>query len=160
MATSQVSVPTATPPQWANALMRIALKTPGLQRLLGRSLMLLSFTGRRSGDRYTIPVSYARLGDHVLVVTKLFRHWWKNFAEHPEVEVRLAGRRYSGMACAARGSESRYEELLRYLEDRPMDAKAYGVRRVDGAVSGEDIRKLLPQIVLVDIELKTASSRT
>lgn len=153
MTQTQVSVPTATPPAFLNSVMKVMLRTPGLQRVMGKSLMLLTFTGRRTGRQYTIPVSYARVGDHVLTVTKVFRHWWKNFETNPGVRVRLAGTVFPGTATAAIGDESRFEQLRDYLAERPVDAKAYGVRIEGGRPVSEDVRALLPQVVLVDISL-------
>jgi deazaflavin-dependent oxidoreductase (nitroreductase family) len=153
MTQQQITVPTGTPSAFSNSMVALMLKTPGLQRFLGRALMLLTFTGRRSGERYTIPVSYARVGDRVLAVTKVFRHWWKNFETNPEVELRLAGKVYAGRASAAVGDESRFEQLRDYLATRPMDAKAYGVRMENRSPVAEDVRALLPQVVMVDITL-------
>lgn len=153
MTQTQVSVPTTTPPAFLNSAMKVMLRTPGLQRLMGKALMLLTFTGRRTGREYTIPVSYARVGDHVLTVTKVFRHWWKNFETTPEVRVRLAGKVYSGTATSGIGDESRFEQLRDYLAERPVDAKAYGVRIEGGRPVADDVRALLPQVVLVDIVL-------
>jgi len=154
MTQTQVSVPTTTPPAFLNKVVKVMLRTPGLQRLLGKALMLLTFTGRRTGRQYTIPVSYARVGSHVLTVTKVFRHWWKNFETHPDVQVRLAGKAYSARAIAGVGDESRFEQLSEYLAERPMDAKAYGVRIEDGRPVPADVRALLPQVVMVDISLE------
>lgn len=44
-------VPDWTPPSWLNAMMRTMLRTPGLERLVGKSVALISFTGRKSGTR-------------------------------------------------------------------------------------------------------------
>ncbi|MBA3948035.1 MAG: hypothetical protein H0X37_26240, partial [Herpetosiphonaceae bacterium] len=48
-------------PKWAykivNPMMTFILYTP-LHRLLSNALMLLTFRGRKSGKRYTIPVGY------------------------------------------------------------------------------------------------------
>lgn len=153
MTDTQITVPATTPPHWANQLMVALLKTPMLQRWLGRDLMLLTFTGHKSGREYTIPVSYARDGTRVLAVTKLFRHWWRNFETRPDVRVRLAGRTHQGVATAFPGDASHLGVLHDYLKERPMDAKAYGVRRIDGEPVEEDLRELLPQVVLIRIEL-------
>lgn len=153
MSESTVTVPQKAPPAWLNSMMGVMLKTPGLQRWLGRGLALLTFTGRRTGKRYTIPVSYARTGDEVLVVTKKTRAWWRNFADRPVVELRLAGRIHRGRATASIGDTSRMELLRTYLSERPVDAKAFGVRNEDGLANADDVIALLPQVVLVDIEL-------
>jgi deazaflavin-dependent oxidoreductase (nitroreductase family) len=149
-----ITVPQRTPPRWMNSMMKVMLRAPGLQRLLGKGLALLTFTGRRSGKRYTIPVSYARSGGGVLVVTKKLRSWWRNFGDVPDVEVRLAGRDHHGRATASIGDPARAGQLRDYLSARRFDAKAYGVRiDADGRANAEDVDALLPQVVLVDIDL-------
>ncbi len=37
-------------------MMKLMLKTPGLEQWLGRQLALLTFTGRKTGQQYTTPV--------------------------------------------------------------------------------------------------------
>ena len=58
---------------------------------MGKALMLLRFTGRRSGKLYTTPVGYVRDGDSVVVVTSPTYTWWKNVRDGADVEVRLDG---------------------------------------------------------------------
>ena len=91
MTTEAPELPSWTPPSWLNSMMKVMLHTPGLQRVVGQAIALLSFTGRRSGTRYTTPITYLRDGDEVVVITKRFRTWWKNLQDEPQVELRLAG---------------------------------------------------------------------
>lgn len=77
----RVTVPRWTPPRWMNAAMKLFLRTPGLQSWLGRSVALITWTGRRSGRHYTTPVSYHRSDGEVTLLSKRFRNWWRNFAE-------------------------------------------------------------------------------
>ena len=58
---------------------------------MGKSLMLLRFTGRRSGTVYTTPVGYVREGESVVVVTSPTYTWWKNIRDGADVEVCLDG---------------------------------------------------------------------
>lgn len=58
---------------------------------LAKALILLRFTGRRSGKIYTTPVGYVRDGDSVVVVTSPTYQWWKNVRDGADVEVRLDG---------------------------------------------------------------------
>lgn len=149
-----VQVPQWKPPAFLNAMMRALLRTPGLQRWMGKGLALLTFTGRRSGNSYTIPVSYHRQDDTVVVVTKRQRNWWRNFESRPEVELRLAGRRFSGRAEVVDGDSTSLGFLTEYLEKRPIDAKAYGVRiDADGKPDPDQVAALLPLIVLVRIAI-------
>jgi deazaflavin-dependent oxidoreductase (nitroreductase family) len=56
--------------------------------LMSRRLLLVSFTGRKTGRSYTTPVSYVRDGNELLIPGG--GKWWKNLAGGP-VRVRLQG---------------------------------------------------------------------
>lgn len=145
------AVPTQAPPRWANAWMKWALTTPVLQTMLGRGLALLTFEGRRSGKRYTIPISYQRDGDTVTVITKRARNWWHNFEAPIEVELRLAGREYTGKARIDSDHAGNLEFMTDYLKERPIDAKAFGLARDE--VIEERIAQLLPELVIIRIDV-------
>jgi deazaflavin-dependent oxidoreductase (nitroreductase family) len=149
-ATDEVRLPDDRPPDWANSLMRWALTTPGIQAMVGQGLALLTFTGRRSGKGYTIPVSYHREGDRVTVVTKRTRNWWRNFENPAEVELRLAGKTFTGKAEAKTDDQDTVRFMTEYLEKRPIDAKAYGLRRDE--ITEQGIARIVPHIVLIQIE--------
>lgn len=98
MTDSDPTTPSGNVPPFLNAMVKAFLKTPVLQTALGKQLALLSFTGRRSGKLYTIPISYERRDDSVLMLTKRTRSWWRNFESQPAVELRLAGKTVKGTA--------------------------------------------------------------
>jgi deazaflavin-dependent oxidoreductase (nitroreductase family) len=81
---------------WVGAILR----TPVLHWILSPALMTLSYTGRRSGRRITLPVGYRQHGDEVAVLVSEARSktWWRNFREPREVDVRLRGRPRRGRA--------------------------------------------------------------
>jgi hypothetical protein len=90
----------------ANPLLRLVLASP-LHRAVSRRLALITVTGRRSGRRYTFPVSYEQSGDDVTITVgwperKL---WWRNLLERAPVKLRLRGQERTGHA-RARGDES------------------------------------------------------
>ncbi|MFQ1002433.1 nitroreductase/quinone reductase family protein [Modestobacter sp. SSW1-42] len=63
-------------------------------RLLGRHLVLLSYTGRRTGRRFELPVMAAPAGEDLVVVAGGAggKTWWRNFGADPaEVLVRAGG---------------------------------------------------------------------
>ena len=47
--------------RFINPFVKAVLRSP-VHRLLSGSLVLLTYTGRRSGRRYTLPVMYAEQG--------------------------------------------------------------------------------------------------
>ena len=144
----------AKPPALVNALTKVILRTPILQSVIGRALALLSFTGRRTQRRYTIPISYERRDGRVLILSKKIRPWWRNFEDQPEVELRLAGKIVPGRAEAHVATEDDLDEVVAFLANRPQDVNAYGVARLaDGSLDPESMRVLLPRIVLIHINL-------
>lgn len=156
---TEATVPTtaSTTPGWLNSLMKVLLQTPGLQRVVGRSVALITFQGRRTGRSYTTPVSYRRADSSVIILSRASRLWWRNLADNPEVGLRMAGRTHTGVAHAGIGEESDLGSLLAFLERRRFDAKAYGVSLgPDGRPEEADARKLLPQIVVIRVELTDA----
>lgn len=77
-------------------LMRVGntFMRPLLHSRLGRKiddLALLSFTGRKSGRRYTVPVGYHELDGHGVVLTA--SPWKVNLRGGADVEVEHNGRR-------------------------------------------------------------------
>ena len=145
--TVESGVPLGKPPDWANAWMRRALTAPGIQKIVGRGAALLSFDGRRTGRRYTIPVSYHRDDDVVTVVTKRRRRWWRNFLAPIEVEFRLAGRSHSGTASIVTDDSEVLDFMVEYLRARPIDAKAYGLTKEELTTDG--VARIVPDIVVI-----------
>jgi hypothetical protein len=148
---TEVRMPEDKPPAWANSLMKWAVSTPVLEGWVGKGVALLTFTGRKTGKTYTIPVSYHREDDTVTVITKRVRNWWRNFETPAEVELRLAGLRYSGKAEAETAEEEVLEFMVGYLQKRPIDAKAYGLGKDE--LTREKVARILPHIVLIRIAI-------
>ena len=154
MSDSNVSSPAGDPPAALNTLVKFLLKTPILQTTIGKHLALLSFTGRRSGKRYTIPVSCQRKGDSVFMLTEKSRSWWQNFEDEPAVELRIAGKVVLGTARAHVATDADLDEVVGYLANRPQDAKAYGATVLpDGSLDPDSVRRLLPRNVLLHVDL-------
>jgi F420H(2)-dependent quinone reductase len=92
-----------------NPVVRRLLRSPA-HRVLSRSVLLLAYTGRRSGVRRELPAMYARLGDRFVVIAGQpdTKTWWRNFAgDSRPVTVTVAGLRHS---CRARLLEPRTAE--------------------------------------------------
>ena len=124
--------------------------------MIGQGVALLSFTGRKTGKHYTIPVSYHRESDIVTVITKRQRRWWHNFETPLEVELRLAGHTFAGKAEARSSDEETLEFMTGYLEKRPIDAKAYGLKKDE--ITREKLARILPHIVVIRIEIAPIES--
>ena len=88
------AVERVTPPlllvRLANPVMRRLLASP-LHALASRQLLLLHFTGRRTGRRYTVPVGHHHLDGVLSLLTN--SGWRHNFRGGTDIEVTLGGRR-------------------------------------------------------------------
>lgn len=76
----------------------------------GVPTLILTTTGRRSGEQRSNPLIYGRDGDRYVVVASKGgapRHpaWFLNLAERPEVDVQVKGDRFRARARSAEGDE-------------------------------------------------------
>ena len=70
----------------------VALARSFLHRLISHQVIVLAFTGRRSGRRYAIPVSFLRSDDDILCLTARAGVWWRNLQDAAPVQLTLCGR--------------------------------------------------------------------
>ncbi len=76
----------------------------------GTTALLLTTTGRKSGEPRTTPLIYQRHGDDLLVVASKGGSdepplWYLNLQENPEVEVQVLGDRFRARARTATPEE-------------------------------------------------------
>jgi hypothetical protein len=77
-----------------------------LHPVVSRHLALITVTGRRSGQDYTLPVGYRRVGERVTVPVgwPARKLWWRNLQGGARVRLRLGSEQHSGLA-EVRGDE-------------------------------------------------------
>ena len=73
-----------------NLVVRGLLRIPGLSRIIGSRLVTLYVVGRKSGRRYTVPVSYLAQGDDLLIGTS--SGWARNLRTGEPVAFRFKGK--------------------------------------------------------------------
>jgi proline iminopeptidase len=84
----------------------------------GSTILLLTTTGRRSGNRTTTPLIYGLDGDTPVIVASKggapeHPGWFENLSKTPEVEVQIKGDRFRARARVAEGEErERLWELM------------------------------------------------
>lgn len=111
---------TKPPPLWLfralNPLMRAVLRSP-LHGLLSGMLMLLSYTGRKSGKVYTIPIGYFVWDTDELMAFTTAR-WWTNLRDGTPVTLLLKRRRLEAAPTVIHEREAvraTLEEFIRRL---------------------------------------------
>lgn len=139
-----------------NAMVRGVLRSP-LHRTMSRSLLLLTYRGRRTGKEYTIPVGYARFADDELVVIAGRpggKTWWTNMRGSLPVRVRLAGRELQGEARLVTGDDA-VPRLAAYLEQIPRAARGLGLQvGPDGKVAPASLPAAAAAVQVVAVRLK------
>jgi deazaflavin-dependent oxidoreductase (nitroreductase family) len=90
----------------------------------GSSVLLLTTTGRRSGEPRATPLIYGRRGDDYLVVASKGGSpeppaWYVNLREQPDVEVQVLGDRFPARARTATAEEKPelWQEMVRHWPD-------------------------------------------
>ena len=142
----------------ANPFVRLLLRSP-LHFVLSDTLLLLTYTGRTSGRRYTIPMAYSRVGDVVTVFT--LHIWWKNLRGGAPVVVEIKRRRCDGRAEAISDDQPVIAEALRaHLREHPSMARIYHVPLdADGQPDADAVRQVARFVVLVRIRLAPSSGQ-
>jgi len=97
----------------------------------GSKILLLTTTGRRTGNETTTPLIYEQDGEkYVIVASKggAPEHpgWYRNLAKTPEVEVQVKDEVFKARARTAEGEER--ERLWKLVNQQWPDYDAYQTR--------------------------------
>ncbi len=93
---NRVMVPLAASPRW--------------RWLVDRYVVVVTYTGRRSGRTFSTPVFYRRRGDKVTIRVALSgeKSWWRNFqGDGGPISLGLRGSDRPGQATASRDRRGR-----------------------------------------------------
>ena len=76
----------------------------------GATTLLLTTTGRKSGEPRTAPLIYATEGDRCIVIASMggapmHPQWYRNLEVNPDVEVQIKGERFAARARTTEGDE-------------------------------------------------------
>ncbi|MGZ5308363.1 MAG: nitroreductase family deazaflavin-dependent oxidoreductase [Solirubrobacterales bacterium] len=97
----------------------------------GASVLILTTTGRRSGEQRRNPLIYGRSGDdHLVVASKggwdAPPAWYLNLEANPDVEVQIKGDRFKARARTATAAEK--PEMWKTMTAKWPDYDAYQER--------------------------------
>ncbi len=122
-------------------------------RMMSGNILLLTFTGRKTGARFTTPLSYSRQGDRVSCFTDA--RWSNNLRGGAPVRVRMAGVEYDGVGEQIVGEVERIAQALTaFLRRVPRDAKFYGLRLDrNGEPDAAEVRRVARYIIFLEIRL-------
>lgn len=113
-----------------NPVVSALLRSP-LHSLVSDDLLLLRFTGRRSGRAYTTPVGYWIRDGEAVITTQ--SPWWHNFEGGQPVSLLLRGEWREGVATPHADPEAVAPFVETFIDRFGLDA----VRRTGVVVRGE-----------------------
>jgi len=93
-----------------NAPVAALANSPRFGRLVNRNIAMVTYTGRRSGRTFSIPVGYRRSGDDVTISVNMpdAKTWWRNFlGDGAPLTLRLGDTDRVGHAVAKRDDKGR-----------------------------------------------------
>jgi len=134
-----------------NPMMRLFLQSP-FHSLLSNSLMLITFTGRKSGLQFTTPVRYIRTDETIRCFTAAENQWWRNLRSPAEVQLHIRGetKRYTAKAIVDDPAEAR-KWLVFYLGLFPQDAAYHDIRlNNDKSLREEDLERAITKAIVVE----------
>jgi proline iminopeptidase len=76
----------------------------------GVPTLILTTSGRKTGEQHSTPLIFGRDGDNVVIVASkggapAHPGWYRNLVKHPEVGVQIQGDRFRARARTADGEE-------------------------------------------------------
>lgn len=138
---------------WFNPLMTWLLRSP-FHRLISGSVMLLRYTGRKSGKPYATPVNYLRDGDALTTVSSRDRTWWRNLRGGAPVTLLLQGKQTPARGEVIETDEGVAAALLLLLQRNPQYARFMNVSRDEaGGFNAGDLARAAAQRVVVHFQL-------
>jgi len=139
---------------WFNPIMKSLLRSP-LHPLVSKNMMLMTYTGRKSGKSYTTPMNFLSMEDALYTTSTRKRVWWRNLRGGAEVTLQLKGQEVSAWAESIedQGEVTRY--LGSMFEVNPRLARYMDVRiDPEGTPNLEDVARLAQERIMVRTVLK------
>jgi deazaflavin-dependent oxidoreductase (nitroreductase family) len=112
-----------------NPIMRFILSGP-LHGIMSKSVLLITYTGRKSGKTFTTPVQYVESNQEIWIMVGFpeKKHWWRNLLGGVPVKLYLRGKSVSGQANLLMGENNRtgiVDGLGMIIQHYPDFAKKY-----------------------------------
>jgi deazaflavin-dependent oxidoreductase (nitroreductase family) len=139
---------------WFNPIMKSLLRSP-LHSLVSKNMMLMTYTGRKSGKSYTTPMNYFILGESLYTTSTRERVWWRNLRGGAEVTLQLQGKEVPAWAESIEEQSEVAQYLGSMFEVNPRLARYMDVRiDPDGTPKLEDVSRLAQERIMVRTDLK------
>jgi deazaflavin-dependent oxidoreductase (nitroreductase family) len=146
------------PQDWYNPIVKFLLRSP-LHSAMSGSTLLITYTGRKSGKQYTLPVSYIRKDNTLTCITSRSRIWWRNLRGEATVELLLQRQVHKAVGEVLEDPEEVVEGLRAYLLQAPHLARFFKIAfDEEGKPDQRDLEREAEDLVLVKLHLSHAGA--
>lgn len=134
---------------FTGAVLRSKMHAP-----MSDSTLLITFTGRVSGDVISTPVNYVQEANLIYITSLKDRTWWRNLRGGAPVELRLKGKDVDAWAEVLDTSVQVEKGIRLFNERYGTYTKHYGLSLAeDGTPDPEKLKELAKDRVLVLVKL-------
>ena len=143
---------------WYNPIIKWLFSTP-LHFFVSKNMMLITYTGRKSGLQYTTPVNYFpaqdEQGEYLATTSMAERIWWRNLRGGAPGPVRVKGRDLQASAQVIEDAQGVAQGMYQFLSHSPGVARYFKVELDEnGGPDREDIAKYALGKVLIKTRLE------
>lgn len=134
-----------------NFCMGVLLRSP-LHMIMSHSVILVTFTGRRSGKEYTTPVRYVQDGNTIRSFSSPSAQWWRNLQGGADVTITIRGKNMQMRGTLLDvDDDTRMRLFMNYLTQYPGDGAYHGLRvRRNQPLPLDALREVLPHVAIVE----------
>ncbi len=122
--------------------------------------MLITFTGRKSGQTFTTPVRYIETDGVIRCFTSSKNQWWRNLRGGADVVLRVKGKDHPYCAVAIENDPQEVRKwLVYYLGEFPQDAVYHDIKlNRDKTLVEEDLERASHNAIVVEASLRDGTS--
>lgn len=136
-----------------NPLLKWVLRSPW-HGVASNEIMLITVTGRKTGQQYTTPVNYVHDGDVLSVLSHAHRTWWRNLRGGAPVTIVFRGKTIATFAQAYEDKADVIELLGQHLQVAPKFAPIFNVEfDAEGRPAPASLAAAAAGKVMVEVEL-------
>ncbi len=136
-----------------NIVVGALLRSP-LHFLMSKDIMIITFTGRNSGRKFSTPVRYIHVDGIVRCFTSTETRWWRNLRGNANVELLIEGNNHWYRPTVSdRDPELTRQKLEHFLALFPQDAAYQNIRlNKDKSLNTEDLDAAIKTAIIVELE--------
>lgn len=136
-----------------NQIVLVILRSP-FHQVISTSILVIRYTGVKSGRTLIVPARYLRQGDELVSLTSRDTKWWPNFLANAAAEVLLGGRWAACQVQATIDNADLAGPLMREMWTKhPSDAAYMNVKANHGELDADDFARALDTAVVIRVTL-------